>query len=173
MTPWLPQLIPSEICLECPVCCRFPEKLAPLSPFFLPEERARAEAALGQAEGRFRKSGPSRVELNPCGRVWACSFFNPKDHTCGVYAVRPLDCSMYPAAVMRSRDGSTVLLGADMKCPALRRPEIAARVVPFLNLVQRYLESPAIRDLIHRHPEFISVFQEEVMEVRELSLGKA
>jgi hypothetical protein len=80
---------------------------------------------------------------------------------------------MYPATVMRSRDGSTVLLGADMKCPALRRPEIAALVVPFLNLVQRYLESPAIRDLIHRHPEFISVFQEEVMEVRELSLGKA
>ena len=174
MLPQLTQLIPSEICLDCPVCCRFPEKQAPLSPFFLPEERAQADAALGvEAKGRFRRGGPSRAELVTCGHGWACTFFHPEDHTCGVYAVRPLDCSMYPAAVMRSRDGDRVLLGADMKCPALRRSDIAAKVVPFLNTVQRYLESPPVQDLIQRHPEFISVFQEEVVEVRELSLGKA
>jgi len=173
MLPQLPQLIPSEICLECPVCCRFPEKQSPLSPFFLPEERARADAALGGAAGRFRTEGPSRAELVPCGHGWSCRFFNPADHTCGVYAVRPLDCSMYPAAVTKSRDGLRVVLGVDTKCPALGRDDIAARVVPFLNQIQRYLESPVIRDLIHRHPEFISPFQEEVMEARELSLGKA
>jgi uncharacterized protein len=173
MLPQRPQLIPSEICLECPVCCRFPEKHAALSPFFLPEERARVETTLGGAGGGFRNEGPSRAECVPCGHGWACSFFDPKDHTCGVYAVRPLDCSIYPAAVMHSRDGQKVMLGADTKCPALGRTEIAARVVPYLNQIQRYLESPAIRDLIHRHPEFISPFQEEVSEARELSLGKA
>jgi len=80
---------------------------------------------------------------------------------------------MYPVAVMRSRDGEGVLLGADMKCPALRRPEIIGKVSEHLKLVQRYLESPPVRDLILRHPEFVSVYQEEVVEVRALSLGKA
>jgi len=173
MLPQIPQLIPSAICLECPVCCRFPEKSAPLSPFFLPEERAQAEAALGGAMGRFRNPGPSKAELVPCGHGWACTFFDPKNHKCAVYPTRPLDCSMYPVIVTHDRDGQRVLVGADGKCPALRRPEIAAKVSEHLKLVQRFLESPPIRDLILRHPEFISIYQEETMEARELSLGKA
>ena len=80
---------------------------------------------------------------------------------------------MYPVIVTHDREGRRVLVGADGKCPALRRPEIAAKVSEHLKLVQRFLESPPIRDLILRHPEFISIYQEETMEARELSLGKA
>lgn len=80
---------------------------------------------------------------------------------------------MYPAVVMHEQDGPGILLGADGKCPAIRKPAFAAKVSEHLSLVQRYLESPPVRDLILRHPEFVSVYQEEVVEVRALSLGKA
>src|ERR1035441_2067454 len=106
MRPQLPQLIPSEICLECPVCCRFPEKQAALSPFFFPDERSHAE--LLKSEGSFREAAPghaSKAQLVACGHGFACSFFNPEDHTCRIYGARPLDCSMYPAVIMHSEIG--------------------------------------------------------------------
>jgi len=174
MRPQLPQLIPSEICLDCPVCCRFPEKQAALSPFFFPEERTQAE--LLQTKGSFREVGkalPSKAELVACGHGFACSFFNPGDHTCQVYEARPLDCSMYPAVVMHGRDPKKVLVGADTKCPALRRPAVAAKLKDYLDWIQRYLESANPLSLLGKYPQFIGEFQEEVVEVRELSLGKA
>ena len=174
MRPQLPQLIPSEICLECPVCCRFPEKQAALSPFFFPEERNLAEAL--RSKGNFREPAPgaaSKAELVKCGHGFACSFFDPADHTCQVYEARPLDCSMYPAVVMESRDREKVLLGADTKCPAIRQAGVASRLRPYLDSIQRYLESTTLSSLIRQYPRFISEFQEEVVEVRELSLGKA
>ena len=167
----LPQLIPSEICLECPVCCRFPEKQAALSPFFFPEERNQVEAL--KTGGSFRESGASKAELVGCGNGFACSFFNPADHTCRVYPVRPLDCSMYPAVILHNRDRRKVMLGADTACPALSRPGVYVRLRQYLDSVQRYLESNALSSLIRKYPQFIGEFQGEAVEVRELSLGKA
>ena len=174
MRPQLPQLIPSEICLDCPVCCRFPEKQAALSPFFFPEERKQSE--LLQSKGSFREAAvgsASKAELVACGHGFACSFFNPEDHTCQVYEARPLDCSMYPAVIMHSQDHQKVMVGADTKCPALKRPAVAAKLRSYLDSIQRYLESTTLSSLIRKYPQFISEFQEEVVEVRELSLGKA
>src|SRR5580658_9273534 len=173
MQPQPPQLIPSDVCLECPVCCRFPEKQAALSPFFFPEERTQVEALKETARGSFRQTGPSKAKLVECGHGFACSFFNPGDHTCQIYEARPLDCSMYPAVIMHSEDHQKVLIGADTKCPALRRSDVAAKLKSYLNSIQRYLESTTLSSSIRKYPQFISEFQEEVVEVRELSLGKA
>jgi uncharacterized protein len=172
MQPQLPQLVPSEVCLECPVCCRFPEKQASLSPFFFEEERAQVEAIEETSRGSFRAAGPSKAELVECGHGFACTFFNPGDHTCRIYSVRPLDCSMYPAAVMWSKDRQQVLMGVDTKCPALKRPEVAAKLDQYLDWMQRYLENTTVSSLIRKNPDWITDFQEEVVEVRPLSLGK-
>ena len=80
---------------------------------------------------------------------------------------------MYPAVVMHGTDRQKVFLGADTKCPALSRSEVVAKLQNYLNLIQRYLESTTLLSLIRNYPHFISEFQEEVVEVRELSLGKA
>jgi hypothetical protein len=80
---------------------------------------------------------------------------------------------MYPAVIMHSADHQRVLVGADTKCPALKRPTVAAKLGRYLDVIQRYLESTALSSLIRQYPQFISEFQEEVVEVRELSLGKA
>ncbi|HVZ79421.1 MAG TPA: YkgJ family cysteine cluster protein [bacterium] len=174
MRPQLPQLIPSEVCLDCPVCCRFPDKQASLSPFFFPEERAAVDSLNVDGSFRERAQGrPSKAELVECGHGFACSFFDPADHTCRIYPARPLDCSMYPAVIMHSADHRKVLVGADTKCPALKRPSVAAKLGQYLDLIQRTLQSASLSSLIRQYPHFISEYQEEVVEVRELSLGKA
>ena len=50
---------------------------------------------------------------------------------------------------------------------------IRGRAVKNLDSIQRYLESPTLSSLIRKYPQFVQEFQEEVVEVRELSLGKA
>ncbi len=114
----------------------------------------------------------SKAELVACGHGFACSFFNPEDQTCLVYEARPLDCSMYPAVIMRSKNQNQVLLGLDTKCPALSRPDVAVKFKDFLIWLQRHLESTTLSSLVRKYPQFIGDFQEEVVEVRELSLGK-
>jgi hypothetical protein len=74
---------------------------------------------------------------------------------------------------MRGRDSRGVFIGADHKCPALKRPEIAQRVADHLEKVRRFLESPAVSALIQTHSGFISEYQEEARELRELSLERA
>ncbi len=59
-----------------------------------------------------------------------------------------------------------------MKCPALKQPSVAVKLKSYLDSIQRYLESTTLSSLIRQYPQFISEFQEEVVEVRELSLGK-
>ena len=171
MFPQVPQLIPSELCLECPVCCRFPDREAGMSPFFFPEERTRVERSERAA---FRKKeGASKDELVPCGHGFACPFYEPADHTCVVYPDRPLDCAIYPVVVMRGRDGQGVFVGADHKCPALARPEFAGRVREHLKTVQAVLETPGVAGRIREFPDFIGEYQEEARNVRELSLERA
>jgi len=38
----LPQIVPSDVCLRCDVCCRFPERESFLRPYFTAQERERA-----------------------------------------------------------------------------------------------------------------------------------
>lgn len=170
MSPQVPQLIPSELCLECPVCCRFPDRDAGMSPFFFPEERTRVERS---ERARFRNEGASKAALVPCGHGFACTFFEPSDHTCAIYPDRPLDCAIYPVVVMRDRDGQGIFLGADHKCPALGRPEFAGRIASHLDAVQAVLESPAVAGRIRDWPGFVGEYQEEARDVRVLSLERA
>jgi uncharacterized protein len=173
MFPQICQLIPSEICLQCPVCCRFPDKQAGLSPFFFEEERTRAEDLCGsKIRNAFRQEGPSKAELVPYRDAYACPFYHASDSTCGIYGSRPLDCAIYPVVVTRNQDGQGVFVGVDHKCPALERPEIAARIEDHLESVRGFLETPDIARLLRSHPEFIGECQEEASHMRELSLER-
>ena len=42
----LPQLVPSRTCLQCDVCCRFPDPDSALRPYFAESEIARALAGV-------------------------------------------------------------------------------------------------------------------------------
>jgi hypothetical protein len=80
---------------------------------------------------------------------------------------------MYPAVVLHSADRRKVLLGADTLCPALARPQVAAKLRQYLDRIQRYLESIPLRSLLQEHPGFIGDYRDGIVEMRELSLGKA
>ena len=105
----LTQIIPSELCLKCDICCRFPEQESFLAPFFTEEEIQKASLyGLSIEFFKGEKSGkiglipfPDHVESPGHNGGCQCPCFDPVSHQCSIYEARPFDCQIYPFVLMR------------------------------------------------------------------------
>jgi uncharacterized protein len=170
MTPpiVLPQLVPSRTCLQCDVCCRFPDPDSALRPYFTENEIAGALA--GGVEGTaFPNRRGSQVILvpDPHGEGYLCPAFETATSTCRIYEQRPFDCQLYPLALMWDEPHEQVFLGWDTKCPFMRE-EIPAEIQRHADRVMTLLDRPDIRDHVVAHPRLIGRFQEDVVVLARL-----
>lgn len=164
----MPQLVPSSACLRCDVCCRFPEADSFLRPYFTGQEIADAVAG-GVDPGMFPEATGSQITLvtNPLGEGYLCPAFDPATYHCRIYASRPLDCRLYPFALMWDAGHKEVLLGWDSKCPYMGEvppPSIAAEA----ERVTAFLSTDELVETIAAHPRLIGRFQEDVVVIRPL-----
>ena len=159
----LPQLVPSRACLQCDVCCRFPDPDSALRPYFTENEITRALAG-GVEETAFPNRRGSQVMLvpEPHGDGYLCPAFDAATSTCRIYQQRPLDCQLYPLALMWDEPHDQVLLGWDTKCPFMRE-EIPLEIQRHADRVMALLDQPDIRDHVVAHPRLIGRFQEDVV----------
>ncbi len=177
----LPQCVPSRVCFSCDVCCRFPEPDSFLRPYFTAAE-IRAAVAQGMDQARFPDPAGSQISLvpNESGEGYLCPAFDPVTSHCRIYEARPLDCQIYPLALMWSvpltsalspegrgeGEGREVVLGWDTKCPFLREspPGLdghAARIAALL-------EREDMLETLVRNPRLIGRFQDDVVVLRPL-----
>jgi len=159
----LPQLVPSRTCLQCDVCCRFPDPDSALRPYFTENEITRALAG-GVEEKAFPIRRGSQVILvpEPHGDGYLCPAFDAATSTCRIYEQRPLDCQLFPLALMWDEPHDQVLLGWDTKCPFMRE-EIPGEIQRHADRVMALLDQPGIRDHVVAHPRLIGRFQEDVV----------
>lgn len=170
ITP-LPQLVPSRACFTCSVCCRFPEPDSFLRPYFTEREISQA-VARGIDPSLFPDPAGGQVTVvpHPSGEGYLCPAFNPATAHCRIYEVRPLDCQIYPLAVMWNEDCTQVVLGWDRKCPFLTphpsplTPDIGTYAARIAGLLER---EDTLETLVH-HPRLIGPFQDDVVVVRPL-----
>lgn len=167
------QYVPSRVCLACEVCCRFPEADSFLRPYFTGDE-IRAAVGHGLSPSAFRDHAGCQIEVqpHPAGEGYVCPAFDAATHHCRIYEVRPLDCRLYPLAVMWDQAHREILLGWDMKCPFLfdsqaLLPEQAA-FREHVAETARYLEQEAVLAMFERHPSLVTRFQEDVVVLQSL-----
>ncbi len=164
LNPKLYQIIPSEVCFSCDVCCRFLEADSPLAPIFTENEKQQAISQgtdptlfQPQADGKS-----TQIRLKPYQDFYICPFFEPETSRCTIYANRPLDCQLYPFALMFNEDRSRVVLGVDMLCPF---GEAHLNTEAFQLHVQHvidYVESEAVRKQIAENWSLIGDYQDTV-----------
>ncbi len=177
----LPQLVPSRTCLSCEICCRFPEPDSLLRPYFTDQEINRAiERGIDPAQFPAKDGCQVNVVPDPAGEGYVCPAFDPITSKCRIYEIRPLDCQIYPLAVMWNGEQREVVLGWDRKCPFLSGERREARDPlplahgpwPDLELYAERLasliERDDILDTFVRHPRLIGPFQEDVVILRPL-----
>ncbi|MDR4484085.1 MAG: YkgJ family cysteine cluster protein [Nitrospirales bacterium] len=115
-----PQVVPSAVCFRCDVCCRFPEQDSILRPYFT-EEEIRQAVTHGISPSSFPDHRGSQIQVvrHPNDEGFLCPAFDPITQHCGIYEVRPLDCQLYPFALMWNAQYERVVLGWDTLCPFL------------------------------------------------------
>jgi Fe-S-cluster containining protein len=164
----LPQLVPGSTCARCDVCCRFPEADSFLRPYFAPQEITDA-VMQGVPEVSFPDKSGSQVNLvkNPTGEGYLCPAFDSTSGLCAIYEVRPLDCQIYPLALMWNASSEEVLLGWDTKCPFMRE-ETPRSIRAYADQVARLLVHGAVMDKIVANPNLIGRFQDDVIVLKPL-----
>ncbi|NWF73399.1 MAG: DUF2156 domain-containing protein [Nitrospirae bacterium] len=164
----LPQLVPSRTCLQCDVCCRFPDPNSVLRPYFTEDEitRAMAEGVEGTVFPNHRGSQVLLVP-DPLGDGYFCPAFDATTSTCRIYERRPLDCQLYPLALMWNQPHDQVLLGWDTKCPFMRG-EIPGEIQRHAERVIALLDQPDLHGHVVAHPRLIGRFQEDVVVLARL-----
>lgn len=162
----LPQIVPSDVCLRCDVCCRFPERESFLRPYFTPQERERAIASGLDADLLPEPSGGKiRLIPHPAGEGYICPAFDPATQYCRIYAVRPLDCRLYPLALMRDEEGRGRLLGLDNKCPYVQDAVHEPQLLSYARRIAARLAEPALSGVLAANPGLINRYQDDVRVV--------
>ena len=167
----LEQLVPSEVCLKCDICCRFPDSGTPLSPFFTAEEiSALPPGALPEKSFRERSGGKITLVPFPVGiespghqEGFICPAFDPSSQTCGIYSLRPFDCRLYPFMLMQI--GDEVVLGKDSKCPYITDPMNREKIDAYGERVVALLRAPSWKVFILKNRGLVGADQEDVTTI--------
>jgi Fe-S-cluster containining protein len=168
----LPQIVPSDLCLRCDVCCRFPERESFLRPYFTPQERERAIASGLDADLLPEPAGGKiRLIPHPAGEGYICPAFDPATQYCRIYSVRPLDCRLYPLALMRDEEGRGRLLGLDSKCPYVQDAVNEPQLMTYARRMARRLAEPSLARVLAANPGLINPYQEDVRLIGEVGNG--
>ena len=164
----LPQLVPSSACFRCEVCCRFPDPDSPLRPYFTEEEISQAvELGLGAQAFPDRHGCQVVVVPNPQGEGYICPAFESQSGTCRIYAQRPLDCQLYPLALMWNAAQTEVMLGWDAKCPFVSE-QLPEPIRLHAERVLKILRQRPVMEQIGSNPRLIGRFQEDVVILHSL-----
>lgn len=162
------QIVPSRVCLTCDVCCRFPEQDSALRPYFTKEEILAAVAS-GLSPDAFPDHAGSKVAVVPNEEEgYCCPAFNPATGQCGIYEERPLDCRLYPVAVMWDHAHSAVVMGWDSKCPFIRDNLDSPESRAYVERTAAFLESQESVDIFVSNIQLIGAFQCDVFVLGRL-----
>ena len=165
--PVVEQIVPSKVCFACDVCCRFPEPDSALRPYFTRDE-IRAAIARGISPDAFPDHTGSKVAVVPHGDGYRCPAFDPKTGHCGIYEDRPLDCRLYPVAVMWDHAHLAVVMGWDSKCPFIRDNLDSPQSWAYVERIFAALESQESVKVFVSNQQLIGLFQDDVIVLKRL-----
>ena len=164
----LPQFVPGSVCVQCDVCCRFPEADSFLRPYFTREEIG-AAVAQELSPSLFMDPDGSQIALvnDPASDGCLCPAFDAASSHCRIYGHRPLDCQLYPLALMWSADGTQVQLGWDTKCPFMREA-VPKEIQRHGEQVQALLQRESTLRILSNNPRLIGRYQDDVIVLAPL-----
>ncbi len=104
-----------------------------------------------------------KITLIPYREGYICPAFNPSTAHCKIYEARPLDCRLYPFAIMWDLSGKEVLLGMDTKCPFVTEHAEDDLLNKASLEIASALESPPLLDILASNREMIGPYQDDVI----------
>lgn len=167
MTHRLKQIIPSEVCLACKVCCRYPERISAYVPYFFPEE-AKENVIINKGCGAVGEALDPKPLPLPYKSCYICQFFDVEKNSCHIYSARPFDCQLYPFMVTYDKECTSVFLVLDSNCPYVRNKVDSEEVRWYIEYLVDMLEDEKMVESINNNKNFINDFQENALMLKKL-----
>ena len=163
--------------LRCRQCCKFEKEDDPWVPILTEEEMAKINRKVADGRGcfkRYKNSStvfqvrPVKSSKNP--KIYVCPFLDEPSHICNIYAIRPLDCRLWPFIFMKHKNGKGLFLGCWHKrfCPSLSRMSDEERTALKARTVA-WVEKRGLVQLVKKMPEMILDYDEDATIVKELA----
>jgi hypothetical protein len=102
---------------------------------------------------------------HPTADGYICPAFDTTTQYCRIYEARPLDCRIYPLALMRDEEDQGALLGLDTKCPYVQDAANEARLTVYAQRVGDLFKEPALRNVLTNNPGLVNRYQDDVRPV--------
>lgn len=160
------QFVPSAVCLSCDGCCRFKEEQSPWRPKITEDEIVRKGKGdlLAEIYSKDKIDAGGYIKTTCLAGHHFCSFFSPKDNTCGVYGVRPFECELYPF-VLTKKDGQT-FIAAHHSCPFIQMQRNAEEFEYYTAYLKDFFAQKDVLDFLHKNPSLVGEYRnyEEELE---------
>jgi len=166
----IPQIVPPSWCMSCDVCCHFPEEDSFLAPYFTRDEIDKALKE-GLSRELFKNPEGCKIQLVPFGEGFICPAYDPHTSRCRIYPIRPLDCKLYPFALMEDIRGESIILGVDEKCPFIMESREESWIRDRATTLARIIEGELFPILLENR-ELIGPYQEDVYPLLKLNIPK-
>ena len=154
----LQQFVPSEVCLQCEGCCRFPSADSPWRPKVGSQEPLADQVdTSGHLPTKF------------VGECYHCKYFKAADSTCQAYGHRPFECELYPFILSLEQNQARVYM--HLACPYIQMQQDKPALQEYITYLKGFLSTDhfhtflaANRRLLHDY----SAFHQELMFLFDL-----
>lgn len=153
----LKQFVPSEVCLKCDGCCRFPDEKSIWRPKVAQDESKPLAKDIA-LDGRLKTTCAHGEEQ--------CVFFNHADRTCKIYQTRPFECRLYPFVLFKK--GSETVVAAHLSCPYVQEKGDTKEAEGYVGYLRKYFEQPDIKAFLANNPALATDYSEFGREMKEL-----
>ena len=106
--------------------------------------------------------------IQTCGEHF-CQFFNGKDNTCGIYAKRPFECSLYPFILSKTPDAVKVY--AHLSCPYVQDHLPGADFDAYVAYLKEFFRRAETREFLSRNKDMFhdySAYAPELLHLFDL-----
>jgi len=161
------QFVPSDVCLKCKGCCRYKEA----DSAWRPKLGANDQQTLADliTAGNVLDSKGYIKTIQTCGEEF-CRFLNGTDNTCGIYAKRPFECSLYPFIL--SRTPETVRVYVHLSCPYVQDHLSRAHYEMYVAYLKDFFRREDVRLFLSQNKEMFhdySVYALELLHLFDLN----
>jgi len=164
----LKQFVTSEVCLKCDGCCRYKQADSIWRPKLGQNDKQRLGALINAGED-LDQDGYIKT-IPACGQQ-LCRFLNGADNTCGVYAKRPFECSLYPFILSRTADAIKVY--AHLSCPYVQDHQPSAEFDSYVDHLKDFFNRRDVRELLSNNKGMFhdyTVYAVELLYLFDLAL---
>ena len=148
------QFVPSSVCLKCDGCCRFQLADSPWRP-----KTGQQEAVEGTEKAGYVKT------VARDGRH-QCVHFNHDDNTCGVYAKRPFECSLYPFVLSKSSRG--IELFVHLACPYVQENQLKPEIRDYADYLKEFFNQPRTKTFLKNNSRLLHDYSPYKKELQHL-----